>query len=413
MTAWALDTVNRAKSEKFLQSLQPIRTDSGVFLLPEELMRKPHERSGETLNLRSTYGFNLLFAYDREQLKEIRVISKKPLHAEFRLGEHQVALDLPVGTEVCLDDTLRERSSRHIFDTCVAKDGSAEYTTVSDAVRKAPQRKGENDRWIIHVEPGIYHETLYLQREKRYLTLQGEDPRTTLISYHLNAHHLGADGQPIGTFKTASVVVDADDFRAENLTIENSAGPTGQALAIRLDGDRAVFKNCRFLGWQDTILSNRGRHYFKNCTITGQTDFIFGAGTCLFEDCTIHCLKSSYITAASTPEDTPYGYVFSRCAITGETPLVQTYLGRPWRDHASVAFLNCRMEAIIRPEGWHNWGQPIREQTSRYLEGGNSGPGADTSMRVNWAKQWTPSETDAFAPATILLGNDQWNPTLP
>ena len=128
----------------------------------------------------------------------------------------------------------------------------------------------------------------------------------------------GLDGKPIGTFHTPSTTIDADDFTAENMTFENSAGPVGQALAIRVDGDRAIFRNCRFLGWQDTILLNRGRQYFENCTIAGHVDFIFGAATAWFEKCQIHCLRNGYITAASTPADQPFGFVFSHCNITGE-----------------------------------------------------------------------------------------------
>ena len=124
------------------------------------------------------------------------------------------------------------------------------------------------------------------------------------------------DGKPIGTFRTPSTTIDADDFTAENLTFENSAGPVGQALALRVDGDRAVFRNCRFLGHQDTILLNRGRQLFDRCYIEGTTDFIFGGATAWFEDCDIHCLKSSYITAAATPDFQPFGFVFHNCRIT-------------------------------------------------------------------------------------------------
>src|SRR6185295_17406111 len=161
--------------------------------------------------------------------------------------------------------------------------------------------------------------------EKRFFRLIGEDAARTILTYNLNANMVGTDGKPIGTFRTPSTQIDAEDFSAENITFENSAGPVGQALAIRLDGDRAVFRNCRFLGWQDTILTNRGRHYFEGCYIAGHVDLIFGSATVYFERCHIHCLRNGYITAASTPADQPFGYVFANCKITGETPEVKTY----------------------------------------------------------------------------------------
>ena len=154
------------------------------------------------------------------------------------------------------------------------------------------------------------------------------------------------DGKLLGTFHTPTATIDADDFRAENITFENSAGAVGQALAIRVDGDRAVFRHCRFLGWQDTILLNRGRQYFENCYIAGHVDFIFGAATAWFEQCHIQCLGDGYITAASTPVDQPFGFVFSNCKITSDPPEARTYLGRPWRIYASTIFLNTEMSEV-------------------------------------------------------------------
>ncbi len=191
---------------------------------------------------------------------------------------------------------------------------------------------------VIHIKPGVYKELIYIQHEKRFFKLVGEDPEKTVLTFNLHANMTGLDGKPIGTFRTPSTVIDADDVTVENITFENSAGPVGQALAVRVEGDRVVFRNCRFLGWQDTIFINRGRQYFENCYITGHVDFIFGAATAFFERCHIHCLRDGYITAASTPDNQPYGFVFSHCKITGETPSVKTYLGRPWRDYSVRCF---------------------------------------------------------------------------
>ena len=221
---------------------------------------------------------------------------------------------------------------------------------------------------------------------------------------------LGPDGKIIGTFRTASTFIDADDFTAENLTFENSAGPVGQALAIRIEGDRVAFRNCRFLGWQDTILANRGRHYFEDCYIAGHVDFIFGGATAFFERCHIHCLRNGYITAASTPTEQPFGFVFSHCKITGEGPDVKTYLGRPWRAFASVIFLNTEMSDVVRPVGWHNWDKPDREKTSRYAEFKSTGPGAQKEARVSWSRQLSAAEARGITAEKVLRGADGWNP---
>ena len=177
----------------------------------------------------------------------------------------------------------------------VAADGSGQFTNVQAAIMSVPSGTRTNPV-VIHLKPGIYKELIYVQREKRFFHLVGEDPEKTILTYDLYANIKGSDGKPIGTFHTPSTTIDADDFTAENITFENSAGAVGQALAIRVDGDRAMFHNCRFLGWQDTILLNRGRQYFENCYIAGHVDFIFGAAAAWFEKCHIQCLGDGYIT---------------------------------------------------------------------------------------------------------------------
>src|SRR5436190_15221212 len=146
----------------------------------------------------------------------------------------------------------------------VAADGSGQFKTVQEAINAVPQTTRFDNPAIIHIKPGVYKELIYVQHEKRFVHLVGEDAEKTVITYNLNANMIGTDGKIIGTFRTPSTFIDADDFTVENITFENSAGPVGQALAIRVDGDRVVFRNCRFLGWQDTILINRGRQYFEN-----------------------------------------------------------------------------------------------------------------------------------------------------
>jgi len=295
----------------------------------------------------------------------------------------------------------------------VAADGSGQYKTVQEAVNAAPQLTSRDQPWTILIKPGTYRELVYVQREKRFITLRGgnEDPAKTIITYDLHANMPGLDGQKIGTFRTPTVYVDADDFACENLTFENAAKRrTGQALAIRIDGDRVRFRNCRFLGWQDTILGNRGRHYFKDCYIAGAVDFIFGAATQWYENCHIHCLGGGYITAASTTENTPFGFVFSHCRITAESADVKTCLGRPWRAFASTTFLNTDMSAAVQSGGWNNWSKPEREKTARYAEFNSSGAGGGIDRRVAWSRKLTADEAKAITNEAVLSGTDGWKP---
>ncbi|MGD9109801.1 MAG: pectinesterase family protein [Phycisphaerales bacterium] len=289
----------------------------------------------------------------------------------------------------------------------VSADGTGDFTTVQAAVDSVPT--GSIKPVVISIKPGIYKEQIVVPRGKRFIHFAGEDAKTTILTFDLNARMISDNGKEIGTFKTPSTTIESDDFSAENITFENSAGPVGQALAMSVFGDRVAFHNCRFLGWQDTLLDQTGRHYYENCYIEGHVDFIFGGGTVFFERCHIHCLRKGYITAASTPEHQNYGYVFSNCKITGE-PEVKTYLGRPWRDYANVIFLNTEMSEVVRPEGWHNWKKPHREKTSRYAEFNSTGPGENPQARVSWARQLTEAEAKAITVESVLSGKDGWNP---
>ncbi len=298
-------------------------------------------------------------------------------------------------------------------DAVVAPDGSGQYKSVQEAISAAPMRTAATDPcWVIFVRTGIYRERIYVQRERGNIAVIGEDAGKTIITYDLNANLPGPDGKPIGTFRTPTVQIDGDGMRWENLTIANSAGPVGQALALRVDADRVVFRRCRFLGWQDTVLVDRGRQYFADCYIEGHVDFIFGAATAYFDHCHIHCLKDGFITAASTPEDTAYGFVFADCKITGAEG-VKSCLGRPWRNFARTIFLRTEMSGVVRAEGWHNWDKPQAEPTVFYAEFGSTGPGARPSARVPWAKSLTEAEAAAMTPAKVLAGSDHWNPVPP
>jgi pectinesterase len=291
----------------------------------------------------------------------------------------------------------------------VAADGSGDYTTVQAAINAAPQLTSPERPWTILIRRGTYPEVVYAQREKRHVRLVGEEAAATVITADLDAKRLGPDGQPIGTFRTATFQIDADDFTVENLTIENSFGPGSQALAIRVDGDRVVFRGCRLLGHQDTVLVNRGRHYFLDCFIAGGVDFIFGGATAFFDRCELNIVGNGYITAASTPIDQPHGLIFRHCRITAADTNFKTYLGRPWRDYAATVFVSTEMSSVVRPEGWHNWNKPEREATVRYAEVGSFGPGAESAARVNWASTLDSEQAAKLTPAATLGGPDGWS----
>jgi pectinesterase len=293
-------------------------------------------------------------------------------------------------------------------DAVVAADGSAQFKTVQAAVDAAPVARQKP--YVIFVKKGIYKGPLTIPADKRLIQLVGEDWDTTVLTGNLGATTPGDDGRPLGTFKTASTLIAGDDFSAENIAFENSYGIGAQALAVRIDGDRGAFKHCRFLGWQDTILINAGRHYFGDCYLAGHVDFIFGAGTAFFDKCQIHCRAKGCITAASTPQEQPFGLVFSNCTITGEPDARKSFLGRPWRPFACVAFLNTEMADIIEPAGWNNWRDPAREKTARYAEYKSAGPGANPQARVGWSKQLSDDQAKAYTIENVLRGQDGWKP---
>lgn len=260
---------------------------------------------------------------------------------------------------------------------------------------------------MILVKSGTYRERVYVQRERGNIALLGEDPATTVLVAGVHANLIGPDGKKLGTFRTPTLQIDGDGFIVENLTLANDAGPVGQALALRVDGDRVVLCNCRLLGWQDTVLVNRGRHYFADCTIDGDVDFIFGAANAVFERSHLHCRDDGYITAAATPFDQEHGFTFLDCRITGASG-VKTYLGRPWRAHARTTFVRTEMSEVVRPSGWHNWNQPERERSVHYVEIDSTGPGANPAERVDWAEFY---QHPSGAPPTadqILRGQDGW-----
>lgn len=300
------------------------------------------------------------------------------------------------------------------FNFTVAKDGSGDFMTVQEAISAVPDFR--NQPTFILIKKGVYKEKIVVPSSKTKIVLIGEDLYSTTLTYDDYASKLNKFGEEMGTTGSSSFFLFGNDFTAKNITFENSSGPVGQAVAMRVSGDRAFFDNCRFLGFQDTLYpqGEKSRQYYKNCYIEGTTDFIFGWSTAVFENCEIYSKDGGqYITAASTLEENPYGFIFINCKLTGDAPGGKVYLGRPWRIHAKTVFINTEMGSHIRPEGWHNWNKPEAEKTVTYAEFGSHGPGANDSQRVSWSKILTKEEASKYNVENVLSGTDNWIPDLP
>ncbi len=298
----------------------------------------------------------------------------------------------------------------------VARDGTGEFRNISEAIEVC--RAFMDYHKVIYVKRGTYKEKLEIPTHLTNIEICGEDALTTIITWDDHANimmpsaydpiaierHPTADTQhptpsnyhPIGTFRTFTLRVCGSDITLKNITIENNSARLGQAVALHTEGDRLRFIGCRFLGHQDTVYTGRGgtRLLFRDCYIEGTTDFIFGPSTAWFENCTIKSKADSYITAASTPADVEYGYVFNRCRLIADEGVTKVYLGRPWRPYAYTLFMNCTLGSHIVPAGWENWRNPDNEKTARYAEYNNSGDGANTKQRVSWSRQLTKKEVE-------------------
>lgn len=316
---------------------------------------------------------------------------------------------------------------------------------------------------IIHIAPGFYEEQIVVERP--YITFLGEDAASTILSYHLGAVEIMPDGSRRGTFRTASVRIDTHDFTAKNITIQNNAGfghTVGQALALYADGDRLLFEDCRLLSSQDTLFTAplppsaakaggftgpgehkpriMGRQLYRRCFIQGDVDFIFGSATAFFEDCTLFSKMPGdrkppespddeviygYVTAASTPESSPFGYVFRNCRLTSDCPPRSVYLGRPWREWAKTVFIDCEMGAHIHPAGWHDWQKPHGH--FYYGEYGSRGEGSprnasesasrntascmiSAKKRAAFSHQITAEEAALYTIENVLGAPDGWRP---
>lgn len=291
----------------------------------------------------------------------------------------------------------------------VARDGTGQFRTIGEAVEVC--RAFMEYHKVIYVKNGVYKEKLIIPSWLTNIEICGESADKTIITFDDHANiRLTETNKPMGTFRTYTVKVEGSDITFKNITIENNAAKLGQAVALHTEGDRLVFIGCRFLGNQDTIYTGVGntRVYFKDCYIEGTTDFIFGPSTAWFEGCTIHSKASSYVTAASTPQGVPYGYVFNHCRLTAAPGVTKVYLGRPWRPYAYTLFMNCELGSHIVPVGWHNWNNTDNEKTARYLEYNNTGDGAKTSERAPWSKQLTKKEAAQVTLANVFKQDTSW-----
>lgn len=294
----------------------------------------------------------------------------------------------------------------------VARDGTGQFRTVDEAIEVC--RAFMDYHKVIFVKKGVYKEKIIIPQWLQNIEIVGEDRDATIITYDDHANIKTNDRpQGMGTFRTFTLKIEGNDITLRNITIENNAARLGQAVALHTQGDRLTFVNCRFLGNQDTVYTgNAGcRHYFDHCYIEGTTDFIFGPATAWFEQCDIYCKANSYITAASTPQDQPFGYVFNRCTVRTAPEVTKLYLGRPWRDYGYTLFMHCQLPAAVTPEGWHRW-EPQREQTARYAEYENTGEGAVTQNRVFWSRQLNKKEARQVTLESVFCRADNWMPAI-
>ena len=284
----------------------------------------------------------------------------------------------------------------------VSVDGKGDVTTVSAAVDKVPVNN--KSRCVVRIAPGTYKEQIRVPSNKPFVSFIGEKAETTVLTFSLSNKEAGSTSASYATY------IGGHDFHAENITFENSFGKGSQAVAVLVEADRAVFRSCRFLGWQDTLYAKNGRQYYKDSYIEGHVDFIFGQAAAVFENCHIHSKGDGYIAAPMRfAADEPAGFIFDKCRLTSSNTEKGVYLGRPWRDYGRTVFINTVMEAAIRPEGWHHW-EPQREKTAYFAEYGSTGKGASDATRVAWARKLGDADVKQFSVEYFLGGKDGWDP---
>lgn len=311
------------------------------------------------------------------------------------------------------------------YDVTVAKDGSGNFTTVQAAIDAAPTNL--TVAYTIFIKNGTYKEKITVASNKTFLQFIGESVANVILTYDDYSGKPMAGGGTFGTSNSASVTINATDFTAVNITFENTTGEAPQALAINVNNDRCAFKNCRFLGGQDTLLANNSgkKQYYKQCYIDGTVDFIFGNAAAVFEDCTIYPKTrtsgtgSSYITAANTQAGVTYGYVFRNCTIQMNRGVTSYFLGRPWQNSTGaspvaenkVVFLNTIMSgSIVLPAGWSTWDAGTNTAlitNAEYQSVTQTGAAVDVSSRPSWSQQLNATQAATYSNANVLSG---WDP---
>jgi len=285
--------------------------------------------------------------------------------------------------------TANPQQYKYVFT--VAKDGTGDYSSIQDAIDA--MRVYPLAPITLYIKNGVYNEKIELPANNTDVKFIGENVDSTIIIYN----DYSGKGKHT-TFTSYTAKISGNRFRAENITFVNSAGPVGQALALYVDADKAVFKNCKFLGNQDTIFTSgeNARQLFVNCYIEGTTDFIFGPATAVFQNCIIRAKANSYITAANTTKDKKFGFVFLDCKIITDSAVTKLFLGRPWRAYAKTVFIRCQLPKTIAPEGWDNWNNPENEKTVFYAEYKNTGEGSAVQQRSKWAKQLSDADAKQY-----------------
>ncbi|MEO7766593.1 MAG: pectinesterase family protein [Ferruginibacter sp.] len=285
----------------------------------------------------------------------------------------------------------------------VAKDGSADFKYIQDAIDA--MRAFPLAPITLYIKNGVYNEKIELPEVNTDVIFIGESVDKTIISFN----DYSGRGK-LNTFTSYTAKISGNRFTAENITFTNAAGPVAQALALYVNGDKAVFKNCRFIGNQDTIFASgeNSSQLFVDCYIEGTTDFIFGPATTVFQNCIIRAKSNSFITAPNTTAGKKFGIVFLDCKIIADSSVSKLYLGRPWRGWARSVFIRCELPGVISPAGWDNWNNPANEKTAYFAEYKCTGEGATTKNRVNWSKQLSAKEAAEYTLENIFL-NDATN----
>lgn len=297
----------------------------------------------------------------------------------------------------------------------VSADGTGDCKTINEALSMF--RAYSPVPLTLVLKPGIYKEKVIVPAWVCNLTIEGASAENTIITYDDYSGKSLPGGldtvtkrDKYSTFNSYTLLIRGNDIELRNLTVQNTSGRVGQAVALHIEGDRVSVVHCRLIGNQDTLLTanDSSRQYFYECFIEGTTDFIFGPATAVFERCHIHSLANSYITAASTPQWKQFGYVFFDCKLTASNEVTKVYLGRPWRPYAKVVFLNTEMGKHIIPEGWHNWGKKENELTAYYAEYKSYGNGGlNLTERVPWSYQLKKKETALYKLKNIF---GTWQP---